>query len=72
MIDTGGKEVDEWKEEKDMVKRKKDWYLLDHHIPIHSPEGPVIAPAPLAVLVGLQGKQHIHRIRVPQEQWGPL
>jgi hypothetical protein len=58
------------REEKDMVKRKKDQYLLDHRIPIHSPKGPIITTAPLAptamprfllaVLAGLQGKQHIH------------
>jgi hypothetical protein len=32
------KEVDGQKEEEDMVKRKNDWYLLDHHVPVHSNE----------------------------------
>jgi hypothetical protein len=35
--------VDERREEKGMVKRKTVCYLLNHHIPIHSPKGPVIA-----------------------------
>jgi hypothetical protein len=39
---TGGKGEDERRGEKDTVKRKTVWYLLNHHIPIHSPEGPVI------------------------------
>jgi hypothetical protein len=28
MIDMEGKEVDEWREEEDMVKRKNNWYFL--------------------------------------------
>jgi hypothetical protein len=34
--------VDKRREEKGIVKRKMVRYLLNHGIPIHSPEGPVI------------------------------
>jgi hypothetical protein len=53
VIGTGGKEANRQREEEDMVKRKKDWYLLNHRIPIHSPKGPVITTTSLAPAAAL-------------------